>query len=128
MNSLDHLLNDLADLSEQSAKRIRLYLAEQKRSAAAKATVEERVLAKARELHPTIGTRQEEIIRLIASQYPEGVGTGYLTKTMNYEQPNVYLTLQALMRQGLVNRDDKSKPHKYFLGRKLTAAADGEER
>ncbi len=75
-----------------------------------------------------MGTRQEEILRLIALAHPTGVGTGYLSKTMNYDQPNVYLTLKAMIRQGLIVKDETSHPHRYGLSDDLRDAAERDRR
>lgn len=68
------------------------------------------------ELHPMLGDRQAQVLLEVAKAHPEGVGTGPIWKAINYEQPNTYLALDALGRQGLVRKDDKAKPHKYHLG------------
>ncbi len=125
MPSLEELLQDLADLHEQTAVRIREYVEEAKASTVAESPVDERVVRAARAIHSTMGARQEEILRHIASAHPDGVGTGYLSKTMNYDQPNVYLTLKAMIRQGLIVRDEKASPHRYGLSEKLHEAAEG---
>lgn len=49
------------------------------------------------------GPRQQEVIELLSSQGGEaGLKTAEISRGINMEQPNTYLTLQALTKQGLV--------------------------
>ncbi|MBW3589530.1 MAG: hypothetical protein KY429_08945 [Actinobacteria bacterium] len=70
-----------------------------------------RVLAK----HPKLGRRQEEVIRILESKGEEGTNTGVIARAIGYDQPNVYLTLQHLIRLGFVRKDDSQSPHRYYL-------------
>ena len=44
---------------------------------------------------------------------------GVVSRAIGYEQPNVYLTLAALARHGLVVKDETTAPHTYRLGPEL---------
>lgn len=123
MSLINDLLIDLAKLHDETASRLRAYVEESSRQQADEAPVEVRVLRRAKQLHPSLGARQEEALILIAKSHPEGVGTGFLTRAMKYDQPNVYLTLQALIRQNLVCKDDTTKPHQYSLAAQLVESA-----
>ncbi len=125
MSSINEMLMDIARLHDETANRLRAYVAEANRQQAEGASVETRVLDQARKLHPSLGARQEEALTLIARSFPDGVGTGFLTKAMKYDQPNVYLTLQALIKQKLVRKDGAAKPHKYHLAEELAKSAAG---
>ena len=53
---------------------------------------------------------------------PDGTDTGFLSREVDYDQSNVYLTLATLVRHGLVEKNSLSKPHRYRLGRVLRGA------
>lgn len=67
-------------------------------------------------LHSQLGERQTQILIEVIKAYPAGVGTGPICRGINYEQPNTYLALEALSRQGLVRKDDTTRPHTYYVG------------
>lgn len=117
--ALEDLLTELAALHEAAATKLRRYVGAMDEIGVSSDGFLMSALARARKLHPTLGVRQAEALKLIADAHPAGVGTGHLTKEMHYDQPNVYLTLQALVRQGLVRKDDESRPHAYFLSSQL---------
>jgi hypothetical protein len=73
------------------------------------------------DLHAQLGERQTQVLLEVIKAYPHGVGTGPIWKAIDYEQPNTYLTLGALARQGLVRKDATVQPHKYYVGDALIA-------
>lgn len=72
-------------------------------------------VARARALHPQLGERQAQILEILAAAGAEGTGTGPISHQIDYDQPNVYLTLQSLVRLRFVEKDDTSDPHRYRL-------------
>jgi len=119
------LLIRLADQLEAAASTIRELAVGTESIGASEAAVpkddlgyvsKQKWLDAALSLHPMLGDRQAEVLLEVAKAYPAGVGTGPIWKAINYEQPNTYLALEALGRQGLVRKDDSAKPHKYYLG------------
>jgi len=76
-------------------------------------------VARARVINPALGSRQTEILELLDDYGATGTNTGVLSRAMGYAQPNVYLTLQGLIGQGLVQRDEHTKPHTYRLSEAL---------
>jgi DNA-binding IclR family transcriptional regulator len=70
-------------------------------------------------LHPLLGKRQAEVIGLLAKEHPEATNTGKLSRAMEYDQPNVYLTLQGLIQANLVVKDATQRPHQYGLSPNL---------
>jgi DNA-binding transcriptional ArsR family regulator len=85
------------------------------RSRTARASAVER----ARLMHPTLGKRQAQIIEELTAAEPEGTDTGQISRSLQYDQPNVYLTLAALRRHGLVEKDESQHPHRYRLAEGL---------
>ncbi len=129
MANLATLLLELADLREMEAAKLRTFAAsvtEAPRPSEPDVDVPPPtldVVARARLHHPSLGPRQEEILRLVADAGSEGVATGQLARAMDYDQPNIHLTLQALIRHQLVRRETGSRPYRYFLSSTLTVQA-----
>lgn len=78
-------------------------------------TVAAGVVSRARAVHPLLGPRQAEILGLLEETGREGTNTGVLSHAMEYDQPNVYLTLQGLIGLGFVEKYDTTSPHTYRL-------------
>jgi hypothetical protein len=123
------LLDQIATHLESAAQLLRrLAKAEPQSAGTADATVGQNLsasewIALARDLHPALGDRQEQVLLEVAKVHPEGTGTGPIWKAIDYEQTNTYLTLNSLARHGLVRKDDSSKPHHYYLGQRLLERA-----
>lgn len=79
----------------------------------------------AKDVHPLLGVRQAEILREVAKAHPEGIGTGPVSRAIDYEQTNTALTLAALVRHGLVRKDPESRPQRYYLGDRLLRRGGG---
>jgi hypothetical protein len=129
VSSTLELLNEIADLHEAMARTLRAHAAqlpdrddhgepEAEKDLRPQQEVDD-VIARARVVHPSLGERQEQILRLVANAHPAGITTGEIWRPINYDQTNVYLTLQALGRQKLVRRDVNVRPYRYYLGPKL---------
>lgn len=73
------------------------------------------VVRSARAVHPLLGPRQAEILELLKEAGRDGTNTGVLSRAMEYEQPNVYLTLRGLIGLGFVDKDETTSPHTYRL-------------
>ena len=77
------------------------------------------VVAHALAIHPQLGTRQMQVLRLLQEAEPSGTTTGDISRAIRYDQPNVYVTLRALIGHGFAQRDNTTVPHTYRLGRQL---------
>lgn len=77
------------------------------------------VVERARIMHAALGVRQAQVIELLAEVYPGSTDTGKLSRQMDYDQPNVHLTLRGLINQGLVEKDPTLRPHQYKLATAL---------
>jgi hypothetical protein len=73
------------------------------------------VVSRARAVHPLLGPRQAEILGLLEESGRGGTNTGVLSRAMEYDQPNVYLTLRGLIGLGFVEKDETTSPHTYRL-------------
>jgi len=76
-------------------------------------------VARARAMHPPLGPRQAQIIEVLEKYGRTGTNTGVISRAIGYSQPNVHLTLMGLMGDGLVERDDQARPHRYWLSEPL---------
>jgi hypothetical protein len=125
---LTTLIDELADSAEAMTRTLRAIAGELARKPAEQPVVIEAdqssALARALALHPVMGARQRSIIRLVEREGDHGADTGTLSREMGYDQPNVYLTLQGLIRRDFIRRDANAHPHRYYLGRALL---DGED-
>ncbi len=106
-------LDALAEAFEAAASVLR------RRAALTETGTQERPLsgavARARAVHPLLGPRQAEVLQLLEEAGPSGTNTGVLSRRMDYDQPNVYLTLRGLITLGFVERDHQTTPHTYRL-------------
>ena len=109
----------LADALEAAARVLR---GAGRDAAAPEAADIDSAVALARELHPALGGRQAMVIELLDAAEPTGTTTGALSRTMDYDQPNVYLTLRGLITLGFAEKDASTDPHTYRLGEKLRRA------
>jgi len=121
MTSFEQLLIELAELHEGTATRLRQFAKEVRRDheEAHEVPFDVKIVARGRTIHPSIGTRQAEVLGLVARDHPAGVGTRKLSRAMAYDQANVYLTLAALATRGLVRKDAGTRPHRYFLSDRI---------
>lgn len=123
MANLQRLAVMLAEQQESAAAGLRAF-AESIGPSAAEADGDSRssgdAVGRARQLHPALGPRQAEALRLVAQAGPSGADTGTLSREMSYDQANVYLTLQALVRHRLLRKETTSVPHRYFLSSALS--------
>lgn len=76
---------------------------------------EQSVVERARAIHPRLGPRQAEVLAILDRYGEEGASTGTLSTAMDYDQPNVYNTLDWLVKLGFVSKDPTSFPHVYRL-------------
>jgi DNA-binding IclR family transcriptional regulator len=70
-------------------------------------------------MHPLLGPRQAEIIRELEKAEPDGTSTGRIVEAIQYDQPDVYLTLRGLVGLSFAEKDASTRPHRYRLGARL---------
>jgi Fe2+ or Zn2+ uptake regulation protein len=76
-------------------------------------------IAKARAIHERLGRRQAQILGVLEEAGGDGTNTGVISRAIDYDQPNVYLTLQSLVGLGFVDKDKTTDPHTYGLTPRL---------
>jgi DNA-binding MarR family transcriptional regulator len=77
------------------------------------------VVARVRAYHSQLGPRQAEVLQVLEDAGWDGTTAGAIAEIINYDQPNVYLTLQGLIGGGYVEKDDSVRPHRYRLAPNL---------
>ena len=112
------ILEAIADSYDAASAKIREQIALLKIAAP---TVEpepgtlQKVVDRARAIHPQLGPRQIEVLEVLEIADTEGTSTGHISSIIDYEQPNVYLTLRGLTALGFVAKDETTRPHTYRL-------------
>ena len=67
-----------------------------------------------------MGDRQRQILTLVIAAGEDGIDTGTIAREIgDITQPNVHLTLKALMNRGLVEKDPSRRPHLYYVSTAL---------
>lgn len=118
---LKNLLDELAELHQSTADVLRSYASRlDELPSIPNKSPTTTVVERARRLHPSLGPRQEQVLAEVADAGQAGATSGQVSRAMEYDQPNVYLTLQALIRQELVRKDSAARPHRYFLHARLS--------
>jgi hypothetical protein len=82
----------------------------------------ERMLNRAREIHPFLGPRQAQGLEQLLRAWPDGLSTRQIRELLNYDDVSAHQMLFALIDHGLVVRDEASTPIKYYLGPALREA------
>jgi hypothetical protein len=82
-----------------------------------------RVLDRARQINPMLGTRQAEVISELEAAGPAGTTAGAIAWTMNYDPPHADNTLGVRANQGLVDEYTSVYPQVYRLSSALRGGA-----
>jgi phosphoribosylaminoimidazole-succinocarboxamide synthase len=109
------ILEALADGLDAMATTIRQRAALLSAGSRSTAATPAGAVDRARAMHPMLGKRQAEVIALLEEAGPDGTNAGAISKAMGYDQPNVYLALQALSDLDFVQKDPTTSPHTYRL-------------
>jgi len=113
------VLEAIADGLDAMSATIRQRIALLRAGSEPRSAIPADAVDRARAMHPMLGKRQAEVISLLEKAGAEGTNTGAISKAMSYDQPNVYLTLQALIDHGFVEKDATTNPHTYRLAANL---------
>jgi DNA-binding transcriptional ArsR family regulator len=122
MSAFTALVDDLAGQLEAMASTLRRHAQAEGEEEWVEARLTEGPtdpIERARSIHPALGERQEQILRLVADAHSGGITAGDISRALEYDQANTYLTLEALAKHGLVRRDDTVRPYRFYLGRKM---------
>ncbi len=70
-----------------------------------------------------LGSRQRRIVELPGLAMEDGMKTGTIATAIEYEVPNTYSTLQALVRAGIVEQVPDKEPQHWRLARRYRSNA-----
>jgi alkylated DNA nucleotide flippase Atl1 len=105
-------------LAESLAEVLRVYAEEKKAEVAQRRSTPEALAARGVEdvaLPAPRGPRQKEITDVLLGAPDDGLKTGEVARLIGMEQPNAYLTLQALQKQDIVELVPGSDPQRWRL-------------
>lgn len=80
----------------------------------------------ARRIHRMLGERQEQMLPLLAAAGEEGATAGEIARALDYDPANATITLNAMVKAGLLRKDESSVPYLFRLVPELLAGADTE--
>lgn len=83
---------------------------------------------RARRIHQKLGERQEQMLPLIAAAGEHGATAGDIARTLEYDPANATITLNAMVKAGLLRKDESSVPYRFRLVPQLLTGADTERR
>ena len=79
---------------------------------------------RARHIHRMIGERQEQMLPLLAAAGQHGTSAGDIARALEYDQANATITLNAMVKAGLLLKDESAMPYRFRLVPKLLDGAD----
>lgn len=119
----EQALLTIADALEAAAKIARRAVAAADGAERIEAAGEvERMLNRAREIHPLLGPRQVQGLEQLQREWPDGLSTREVRERLNYDDVGAHQMLLALVKYGLAERNETSTPIKYYLGPALRQA------
>lgn len=76
---------------------------------------------RARQIHRALGERQEQMLPLLAAEGEHGMTSGDLARALDYDHANATITLNAMVRAGLLLKDESAVPYRFSLVPELLA-------
>jgi hypothetical protein len=88
---------------------------------------------RARRIHRLLGERQEQMLPLLAAAGERGATAGDIARALEYDHANAMITLNAMVKAGVLFKDKSSAPYHFRLVPELLAGtgaadADSDER
>ena len=96
------VLEAIADALDSASSTLRQRIALTKPAAPSEAGTARGPVERARAIHPQLGERQAQVLEVLAQAGEDGTSTGFIARKIDYDQPNVYITLRALVGIGFV--------------------------
>jgi len=79
---------------------------------------------RARRIHRMLGERQEQMLPLLAQAGKHGVTSGDIARAVGYNHANTMITLNAMVKAGLLQKDESAVPYRFRLIPELLADTD----
>ena len=70
---------------------------------------------RARRIHRTLGERQEQMLPLLAEAGERGATSGDIARALEYDHANATITLNAMVKAGLLLKDESAVPYRFRL-------------
>jgi FixJ family two-component response regulator len=70
---------------------------------------------RARQIHPRLGERQEQMLPLLAAAGEQGMSSGDIARALDYDHPNATITLNQMVKARLLLKDGSSTPYLFRL-------------
>jgi DNA-binding MarR family transcriptional regulator len=70
---------------------------------------------RARRIHRTLGERQEQMLPLLAEAGEHGATSGDIARALDYDHANATITLKAMVKAGLLLKDESAVPYRFRL-------------
>jgi hypothetical protein len=70
---------------------------------------------RARQIHRMLGERQEQMLPLLAAAGEQGATSGDIARALEYDHANATITLNAMVKAGLLLKDESAVPFKFTL-------------
>ena len=111
---MSEMLEAMAEALEAAAAVLRRRAADQR--AGSPETQGAGTLAeRARRIHRTLGERQEQMLPLLAEADEAGATSGDIARALDYDHANATITLNAMVKAGLLLKDESAVPYRFRL-------------
>jgi len=70
---------------------------------------------RARQIHRMLGERQEQMLPLLAEAGEQGATSGDIARALQYDHANATITLNAMVKAGLLLKDESVMPYRFML-------------
>ena len=71
-----------------------------------------------------LGERQEQMLPLLATAGEHGATAGDIARELGYDPPNATITLNAMVKAGLLRKDESAIPYRFRLAPELLPRQD----
>jgi hypothetical protein len=122
-STVSEMLEAMADALEAAAAVLRRRAATE-RPAASEIQHAGTLTERARQIHRMLGERQEQMLPLLAAAGEHGATAGDLARGLEYDPANATITLNAMVRAGLLRKDESAVPYLFRLVPELLAGID----
>lgn len=83
------------------------------------------LVEQARQIHRLLGGRQEQMLPLLAAAGEHGATSGDIARALEYDHANAMITLNQMVKAGLLLKDESEVPYRFRLVPELLDGIDG---
>jgi hypothetical protein len=111
---MPEMLEAMADALEEAAAVLRRRAAALSRGALEPPSAGS-LTERARRIHRLMGQRQEQMLPLLAAAGERGATSGDIARALEYDHANAMITLNAMVKAGLLLKEEATAPYKFRL-------------